>query len=142
MAFDGRAISNVGVLAAIVEGGRFARAAEALGLSRSGVTRAVSRLEARIGVRLLDRTTRAVALTDEGRRLYSEVAPLLAGIEDAVTVTSSSSVCGTRSTARECGCLLLTSVVHAAYLRIPVGSIPTCRVGAFVDFLIEEILPE
>jgi DNA-binding transcriptional LysR family regulator len=92
MAFDGRMISNVGVLAAIVEGGSFARAAEALGLSRSGVSRAVSRLEARVGVRLLDRTTRAVALTDEGRRLYSEVVPLLAGIEDAVSVTSGSSV--------------------------------------------------
>jgi DNA-binding transcriptional LysR family regulator len=92
MSFDGRVVSNVGVLAAIVEAGSFARAAEALGLTRSGVSRAVSRLEARVGVRLLDRTTRAVALTDEGRRLYSEVAPLLAGIEDAVTVTSSSSV--------------------------------------------------
>jgi DNA-binding transcriptional LysR family regulator len=92
MAFDGRVISNVGVLAAIVEGGSFARAAEALGLSRSGVSRAVSRLEARVGVRLLHRTTRAVALTDEGRRLYSEVAPLLTGIEDAVTVISGSSV--------------------------------------------------
>ena len=92
MAFDGRVISNVGVLAAIVEGGSFARAGEALGLSRSGVSRALSRLEARVGVRLLDRTTRAVALTDEGRRLYSEVAPLLSGIEDAVTITSGSSV--------------------------------------------------
>jgi len=48
MAFDGRVISNVGVLAAIAEGGSFARAAEALGLSRSGVSRAVSRLEARV----------------------------------------------------------------------------------------------
>ena len=92
MAFDGRVISNIGVLAAIVEGGSFARASEALGLSRSGVSRAVARLEARVGVRLLDRTTRAVALTDEGRSLYSEVAPLLTGIEDAVTVTSGSSV--------------------------------------------------
>jgi DNA-binding transcriptional LysR family regulator len=92
MAFDARVISNVGVLAAIVKGGSFARAADALGLSRSGVSRAVSRLEARVGVRLLDRTTRAVALTDEGRRLYSEVAPLLTGIEDAVSLTSGSSV--------------------------------------------------
>ncbi|MGL4963507.1 MAG: LysR family transcriptional regulator [Inquilinus sp.] len=92
MAFDGRVISNVGVLAAVAEGGSFARAAEALGLSRSGVSRAVARLEARVGVRLLDRTTRAVALTDEGRRLYAEVAPLLTGIEDAVTLTSGSAV--------------------------------------------------
>jgi DNA-binding transcriptional LysR family regulator len=92
MAFDGRVISNIGVLAAIVEGGSFARASEALGLSRSGVSRAVARLEARVGVRLLDRTTRVVALTDEGRSFYSEVAPLLTGIEDAVTLTSGSSV--------------------------------------------------
>ncbi|MDQ0469839.1 LysR family transcriptional regulator [Labrys wisconsinensis] len=92
MAFDGRVVSNVGVLAAVVEGGSFARAAEALGLSRSGVSRAVARLEARIGVRLLDRTTRAVALTDEGRRLYAEIAPLLTGIEDAVTQAAGSSV--------------------------------------------------
>ena len=92
MTLDTRVISNIGVLAAVVDGGSFARAAEALGLSRSGVSRAVSRLEARVGVRLLDRTTRSVALTDEGRKLYSEVAPLLTGIEAAVTETSGSSV--------------------------------------------------
>jgi DNA-binding transcriptional LysR family regulator len=91
MAFDGRLVSNVGVLAAIVEGGSFARAADSLGLSPSGVSRAVSRLEARIGVRLVDRTTRSVTLTDEGRRLYSEIGPLLTGIEDAVTVTAGAS---------------------------------------------------
>jgi DNA-binding transcriptional LysR family regulator len=92
MAFDARVIANVGVLVAIVEGGSFARAADALGLSRSGVSRAITRLEARVGVRLLDRTTKAVALTDEGRRLYSEVAPLLTRIDDTVTSTASSSV--------------------------------------------------
>jgi DNA-binding transcriptional LysR family regulator len=92
MAFDGRIISNVGVLAAIVEGGSFVRAADALGLSRSGVSRALSRLEARVGVRLVNRTTRAVALTDEGRKFYHEITPLLASIEDTVTATSGSSV--------------------------------------------------
>ena len=91
MAFDGRLVANVGVLAAIVEGGSFARAADALGLSPSGVSRAVSRLEASVGVRLLDRTTRSVALTDEGRRLYGEIGPLLSGIEDAFTQTAGSS---------------------------------------------------
>jgi DNA-binding transcriptional LysR family regulator len=88
MAFDGRLVSNIGVLAAIVEGGSLARAARALGLSPSGVSRALGRLEARIGVRLLDRTTRALALTDEGRRLYAEIGPLLNGIEDIVTQTA------------------------------------------------------
>jgi DNA-binding transcriptional LysR family regulator len=92
MAFDGRIISNVGVLAAIVESGSLVRAADALGLSRSGVSRALSRLEARVGVRLVNRTTKAVALTDEGRRLYYEIAPMLASIEDTVRITSGSSV--------------------------------------------------
>jgi len=92
MTFDGRIISNVGVLAAIVEGGSFARAADALGLSRSGVSRAVSRLEARVGVQLLDRTTRVVCLTDEGRRFYTGVAPLLTGIDEVVSSTSKSAV--------------------------------------------------
>jgi DNA-binding transcriptional LysR family regulator len=88
MPFDGRLVANVGVLAAIVEGGSFAKAADALGLSPSGVSRALSRLEERVGVRLLDRTTRSVALTDEGRRLYGEIGPLLSGIEDAFTATA------------------------------------------------------
>ncbi|MFZ6647241.1 LysR family transcriptional regulator [Undibacterium sp. TJN25] len=92
MTFDGRVLSNVSVLAAIIEAGSFARAADALGLSPSGVSRAVSRLESRIGVRLLDRTTRSVTLTDEGRRLYEEISPLMTGISDAVTIASGSSV--------------------------------------------------
>ncbi len=83
MSFDGRVVSGIGVLAAVVETGNFARAGEALGLTPSGVSRAVARLEARVGVRLFDRTPRAVTLTDEGRRFHARVAPLLAGLEDA-----------------------------------------------------------
>src|SRR5690348_11184233 len=83
MALDGRLLANVGVLAAIVEAGSFARAAEALGLTPSGVSRAVARLEARIGVRLFDRNPRSVSLTEEGRRFHAQVAPLLAGLEEA-----------------------------------------------------------
>jgi DNA-binding transcriptional LysR family regulator len=90
MTFDGRLLGGVSVLAAIAEGGSFARAANRLRLTPSGVSRAVARLEARVGVRLLDRTTRSVTLTDEGRRLYAEVGPLLVGIEDAFTQTQGS----------------------------------------------------
>src|SRR3984885_4335969 len=83
MAFDGRLLSGVTVLIAVVEAGTIARAAEALGLSPSGVSRALSRLEQRVGVRLLARTTRSLSLTDEGRRFYEQVGPHLAGIEEA-----------------------------------------------------------
>ena len=58
MAFDGRLLAGVSVLTAVIEGGNFVRAAAALGITASGVSRAVARLEARVGVRLLDRTTR------------------------------------------------------------------------------------
>ncbi|WP_242127937.1 LysR family transcriptional regulator [Sphingobium sp. Sx8-8] len=76
------------VLAAVVEGGSFVKAAELIGITDSGVSRAVGRLEARLGVRLLDRTTRSVTLTDEGRRFYEEVKPHLVAMEDAAAMAS------------------------------------------------------
>jgi DNA-binding transcriptional LysR family regulator len=91
MAFDGRLLAGVSVLAAVVETGNFARAADALGLTPSGVSRSVTRLEARVGVRLLQRTTRSIKLTDEGALFYAQVGPLLTGIEDAATSVSAGS---------------------------------------------------
>jgi DNA-binding transcriptional LysR family regulator len=76
-------LSGVTVLAAVVETGNFARAGEALGLTPSGISRAVARLEARVGVRLFDRTPRVVTLTEEGRRFHAQVAPLLSGLAEA-----------------------------------------------------------
>ena len=88
MPFDGRILSGVSVLAAVVDGGSFVKAAELIGLTDSGVSRAIRRLETRLGVRLLDRTTRSVTLTDEGRRFYEEVKPHLNAIEDAAIVAA------------------------------------------------------
>ena len=86
--FDGKIASGVSVLAAVVDAGSFVKAAELLGLTDSGVSRAISRLETRLGVRLLDHTTRSVTLNDEGRRFYEEVKPHLNAIEDAAVVAS------------------------------------------------------
>ncbi|OXH85100.1 LysR family transcriptional regulator, partial [Burkholderia multivorans] len=83
MRFDSRLLSGIGVLSAVIEAGSFARAGEAIGLTQPAVSRAVARLEERIGIRIFNRTARAITLTDEGRRFYEAVAPLLAGIEDA-----------------------------------------------------------
>ncbi|MFJ3522907.1 LysR family transcriptional regulator [Pseudomonas sp. NPDC090203] len=90
MSFDARLASGMGVLSAVVDTGSFVKAAEVLDMTQSGVSRAVARLESRLGIRLFDRTTRSVKLTDEGRRLYEEVAPLLAGLEEAATQASGS----------------------------------------------------
>lgn len=88
---DARLLSGLGVLVAVVEGGSFVRAAELLGLTPSGVSRAVARLEQRVGVRLFDRTARAVVLTDEGRRFHEQVAPLLEGLHEAADRASEAS---------------------------------------------------
>src|ERR1700734_3516855 len=91
MTFDSKLLSGLTVLVAVVEAGTIARAAEALGLSASGVSRALSRLEQRVGARLFARTTRSLSLTDEGRRFYEQAGPHLAGIEEAAIEASGSS---------------------------------------------------
>lgn len=81
--FDERLLAGLGVFTAIADAGSFAAAGEQLDMSQSGVSRAVGRLEQRLGVRLFDRTTRVVSLTEEGRRFHAQILPLLAGLEDA-----------------------------------------------------------
>jgi DNA-binding transcriptional LysR family regulator len=83
MALDGRLLSGLSVFAAVVETGNFARAGEVLGLTPSAISRAVARLEVRLGVRLFERTPRAVNLTEEGQRFHTQVAPLLSELADA-----------------------------------------------------------
>ena len=61
----------------------FAPAARKLGLSPSGVTRLIAALEDRLGARLLQRTTRKVALTDVGTRYLERVRRILADVEEA-----------------------------------------------------------
>lgn len=89
---DPRILNGIHVLAAIVKTGSFVGAAETIGLTQPAVSHAVARLEARLGVRLLYRTTRSVTLTDEGRRFYQEIKPLLAGIDDAISAASGTAV--------------------------------------------------
>ena len=125
MAFDGRLLGGIGV-SAVLETVNFVRAAEALGLTPS-VSRAVVRLEARIGVRLLDRTPRAVALTDEGRWLDPEVIPLSTGTEDAATVTSGSSVAVRGRLRVNVDVLLLTLPSTPLLAELSIAPSPTCR---------------
>src|SRR5690349_3050915 len=74
------------VFARVVEAKSFTAAAQKLALSKSVVSARVSELEARLGVRLLHRTTRRLSLTAEGSRLYEQCARLLGNADDAIEV--------------------------------------------------------
>ena len=90
MKFDDRVLSGLGVLAAVVKSRSFSVAGKSLNMSQSGVSRAIARLEARLGVRLLERTTRTVTLSEAGRSLYEQIVPLVAGLEEAAASVAAS----------------------------------------------------
>ncbi|MBI5279697.1 MAG: LysR family transcriptional regulator [Burkholderiales bacterium] len=71
------------VFAAVVDAGSFVGAANALDMSKAAVSRIVSELEARLGVRLLHRTTRRLSLTSEGEVFVDRCRELLAAVDEA-----------------------------------------------------------
>ena len=75
--------------ARVVETGSFTKAAETLHMSKTSVTQLVQQLEARLRVRLLNRTTRKVNVTADGAAYYERVVRLLADMDDAETSLSS-----------------------------------------------------
>ncbi|MGO1272622.1 MAG: LysR family transcriptional regulator [Pseudomonas helleri] len=85
-AFSPQLLEGVDVMAAVVDTRSFGGAALVLDMSQSGVSRAVARLETRLGIRIFERTTRSVRLTEEGRHFYEQVMPLIGALAE---VTSS-----------------------------------------------------
>lgn len=92
LAFHGLTVSISGtmdrfqemrVFVAVVEAGSFVGAAEGLGMSKAAVSRHVGNLEARLGVRLLHRTTRRLSLTEEGEVFYARGKELLGQLEES-----------------------------------------------------------
>lgn len=84
----GSDFAELKAFAAVVERSSFARAAEHLGLSPSALSQTIRQLEARLGARLLNRTTRSVAPTATGAQLYARIAPLFRDMADAVAEAS------------------------------------------------------
>lgn len=77
--------SDLVIFAAIVEAGGFSRAAPALGISSSALSHRIKAMETRLGLRLLNRTTRSVAPTEAGERLLASLRPAMLNIEAAVS---------------------------------------------------------
>ncbi|MBX5225560.1 LysR family transcriptional regulator [Rhizobium sp. NLR9b] len=76
-------LNDILIFMAVVDAGSFIAGGQAMGLSRSTAGKAVTRLEERLGARLLNRTTRTLSLTDEGRLFYEHGLQILASVDEA-----------------------------------------------------------
>lgn len=83
MAKEPNRAAQMTVFVRVVEAGDFSGAARALGLSPSAVSKLIARLEARLGTRLLRRSTRRLALTSEGEAFHARAVGILADIDAA-----------------------------------------------------------
>jgi DNA-binding transcriptional LysR family regulator len=82
-------LAELTAVLAVARQRNFRAAASDLGMSRSALSHAVSALERRIGVRLFNRTTRSVSLTQAGEQFVASISPALKQIEDALTAATS-----------------------------------------------------
>lgn len=80
----GSDLAAYSVFLAVANQRSFRAAAAALELTPSAISHSIKSLEQRLGVRLFNRTTRSMALTDAGERLLARLAPAMAAVEDAV----------------------------------------------------------
>jgi DNA-binding transcriptional LysR family regulator len=78
---DGRVVDDIATFVAVVDANGFAAGGRTLGLSRSAAGKAVARLEARLGARLLNRSTRSLSLTDDGHDLYRQGMAIAAALD-------------------------------------------------------------
>jgi DNA-binding transcriptional LysR family regulator len=85
MAMD---LNDLSAFVAVLRAGGFRDGARATGVSASSLSEAVRRLEAKLGVRLINRTTRSIAPTEAGARLLERLAPALGEVEAALDVVN------------------------------------------------------
>lgn len=105
-------LGDLNAFVAVARAGGFRDGARASGVSASGLSEAVRRLETRLGVRLLHRTTRSTAPTEAGERLLERLGPALSEVEAALDVVN-----GFRD--RPMGTLRLNVPVGVARLVLP-----------------------
>jgi DNA-binding transcriptional LysR family regulator len=100
-------LGSLAMFLAVAEERSFTRAAAKLGISQSALSHAMRRLEAKLGLRLLTRTTRSVAPTDAGERLIETLRPALRDIDDRIAAL-------TDLRERPAGTIRISTPEHAA----------------------------
>jgi len=126
-------IQDLLAFVAVVNAGGFREGAKSCGKSASSLSDAVRRLEARLGVRLLNRTTRSVAPTEAGARLMERIVPALGEVESALDVVND-------FRDRPSGTLKLNVPASAARLVLP--SIITPFLRTYPDISLEVTIEE
>jgi len=126
-------LDDLNAFVAVARAGGFRDGARISGLSASGLSEAVRRLEAELGVRLLNRTTRSVVPTEAGERLLARLAPALREVEAAIDMAHGVS-------GRPAGTLKLNVPVSAVRLVLP--AIVPGFLAAYPDIRLEIIAEE
>lgn len=134
-------LADLSALLAVAQEGSFTRAAVRLGLSQSALSHAIRRLETRVGVRLLTRTTRRVAPTEAGEQLLDTVRPAFDGIEARLASLG-------ELRERPAGTIRITTSEHAAHtilwpaLRTVLPAYPDITLELSVDSGFRDIVED
>lgn len=121
--------------------GSFTRAAAQLGVSQSALSHTIRALEARLGLRLLTRTTRSVATTEAGERLFTTLSPRFEEIETELAVLS-------ELREKPSGKIRITAAEHAATsviwpkLATFLPNFPDIHVEIMIDYGLTDIVAE
>ncbi len=126
-------LNDLSAFAAVAQAGGFREAARLGRVSASSLSEAVRRLEARLGVRLLNRTTRSVAPTEAGARLLERLTPALGEVEAALDVVNA-------FRDRPVGTLRLNVPGAAAHLVLPAIVAPFLK--AYPDIRLEVVVED
>jgi DNA-binding transcriptional LysR family regulator len=126
-------LADLNAFVSVARAGGFRDGARANGLSASGLSEAVRRLEAQLGIRLLNRTTRSVVPTEAGQRLLERLTPALSEVEAALDVAHGLSD-------RPAGTLKLNVPVSATRLVLP--AIVPAFLAAYPDIRLDVIAEE
>ena len=126
-------LADLNAFVSVARAGGFRDGARASGLSASGLSEAVRRLEAQLGIRLLNRTTRSVVPTEAGQRLLERLTPALTEVEAAIDVAHGLSD-------RPAGTLKLNVPVSATRLVLP--AIVPAFLAAYPDIRLDVIAEE
>jgi DNA-binding transcriptional LysR family regulator len=133
-------LAELTAVLAVARQRNFRAAAGDLGMSRSALSHAISALERRIGVRLFNRTTRSVSLTEAGEQFVASVSPALKQIEDAVMAATSRQAAPSgalRINASVAAVLQVWPIFEEYARRYPAVTLDVATDGRFVDIVLK-----